>query len=151
VNVPVTGGWQTWTNVSAPVLGTQPRPTVELFFVFLRNPGDRNLFNVNWIDFNGSGVAVPPVSKPGDCNQDGGLDLSDGMCLLLGLFMGRPLPCGSGTANAGNVGLLDFQNDDTLNVSDAIALFNHLFAGGPAHPLGSACQDIPGCAGAACQ
>jgi len=37
VQVPVTGGWQTWTNVVMPV--TDPGGTHELFFVFVNNPG----------------------------------------------------------------------------------------------------------------
>ncbi|MPZ95901.1 MAG: carbohydrate-binding protein [Propionibacteriales bacterium] len=54
--IPVTGGWQTYTDVSAPV--TDPGGTHELFFVFVNNPGDSGLFNINWIDFVGQGVSV---------------------------------------------------------------------------------------------
>jgi hypothetical protein len=56
-NIPVTGGWQTWQNVSAPV--TDPGGTHKLCFVFKRNANDKLLFNLNWIDFNGSGVSRP--------------------------------------------------------------------------------------------
>ncbi len=52
-----TGSWQTYMGVNAPI--TDPGGTHELFFVFVRNPGDTNLFNLNWIDFNGTGVAAP--------------------------------------------------------------------------------------------
>ena len=60
---------------------------------------------------------------PGDCNQDGALDLSDGVCLLGHLFLGRPdsLPCDEGSvADAGNVVLLDGTGDAEVNLSDAI-------------------------------
>jgi PKD repeat protein len=55
--IPVTGDWQTWTNVTAPV--TDPGGTHKVCFVFKRNPNDKLLFNLNWIDFNGSGVSRP--------------------------------------------------------------------------------------------
>jgi cytochrome c len=53
--VPVTGGWQTWTNVSAPL--ADPGGTARTCFVFHRNAGDQGLFNLNWIDLNGPGVS----------------------------------------------------------------------------------------------
>ncbi len=56
-NIPVTGGWQTWQNVSTSV--TDPGGTHKLCFVFRRNATDKLLFNLNWIDFNGSGVSRP--------------------------------------------------------------------------------------------
>lgn len=36
---------------------TDPGGTHELFFVFLNNPGDSGLFNINRIDLSGKGVA----------------------------------------------------------------------------------------------
>jgi PKD repeat protein len=49
VTVPVTGGGQTWTEVTAPV--TDPGSTFELFLV-ARNPGvTADLFNVDWFEF----------------------------------------------------------------------------------------------------
>ena len=38
---------------------TDPGGTAKTCFVFRRNPGDRALFNVNYLDFNGSGVSRP--------------------------------------------------------------------------------------------
>ncbi len=55
--VPVTGGWQNWTSVTAPL--TDPGGTARTCFVFRRNPGDRDLFNVNYLEFVGSGVSRP--------------------------------------------------------------------------------------------
>jgi cytochrome c len=55
--VPVTGGWQNWTSVTAVL--TDPGGTAKTCFVFRRNAGDRALFNVNWLEFGGSGVSHP--------------------------------------------------------------------------------------------
>ncbi|HVR75332.1 MAG TPA: FG-GAP-like repeat-containing protein [Planctomycetota bacterium] len=85
---------------------------------------------------------------PGDGNQDGALNISDGIHLLNYLFASSvdPLPCGNGTlASRGNVTLLDFNGDSKANISDAVRLFNHLFLGGPPHVLGSGCVEIEGC------
>jgi glucose/arabinose dehydrogenase/PKD repeat protein len=54
-NVPITGGWQTWVDVTAPI--TDPGTTDKTCFVFRRNPGDQGLFNLNWIEFAGAGVS----------------------------------------------------------------------------------------------
>jgi cytochrome c len=53
--VPVTGGWQSWQTVTAPV--TNPGGTHKMCFVFRNNPGDELLFNLNFLDFNGTGVS----------------------------------------------------------------------------------------------
>jgi len=55
--IPVTGAWQNWQDVNVPI--TDPGGTHKLCFVFKRNPNDKLLFNVNWIDFNGNGVSPP--------------------------------------------------------------------------------------------
>ena len=47
VNLPVTGGWQTWTNVSAPVTGASGVHT--LYVVFGGATG--SIANVNWFQF----------------------------------------------------------------------------------------------------
>lgn len=64
VTVPVTGDWQSWTDVTAQVTGELDSGT--LYFV-ARDPagGAGSLFNVNWMDFVGRGVtdnAPPQVS-----------------------------------------------------------------------------------------
>jgi PKD repeat protein len=53
--VPVTGDWQSWTSVTAAL--TDPGNTDRTCFVFRRNPGDKGLFNLNWIEFGGAGVS----------------------------------------------------------------------------------------------
>ncbi|HEY0450851.1 ThuA domain-containing protein [Actinophytocola sp.] len=58
VAVPVTGGWQTFTNVSL-TLANPPTTSGPLFFVARRPAGSTNtggMFNVNWVDFGGKGV-----------------------------------------------------------------------------------------------
>jgi cytochrome c len=58
VNVPVTGDWQQYTDVTLP-LSDPPTNTAPLYFVARRPDGSTNtggMFNVNWVDFNGKGV-----------------------------------------------------------------------------------------------
>ena len=91
---------------------------------------------------------------PGDCNQDGALDLSDGLCVLGVLFLGAPaeFPCATGTASdSANLLLLDWEPNGELTISDAIRLLTYIFDGGPAAPLAvpgfetTGCRSIPGC------
>ena len=85
---------------------------------------------------------------PSDCNQDGELDLSDGICLLSHLFLANPsvFPCEAGALDSiGNKHLLDMNDDDSVDLSDAIGYFNFLFLGGVAPVLGAECVPIFGC------
>ncbi|MBN1443212.1 MAG: VWA domain-containing protein [Planctomycetes bacterium] len=86
--------------------------------------------------------------RPSDCNSDGQLDMSDGICLLGYLYLGSParLPCGNGTtAHPSNLTLLDANGDNGLNLSDAINIFQYLFLGGPPPVLGLGCVTVPDC------
>jgi hypothetical protein len=86
--------------------------------------------------------------RPGDCNQDNALDVSDAICLLGFLFLGNPadLPCGDGTSSdSANTILLDCNGDGTLDLSDGVCVLTYLFAGGPPPVLGTECVSIPGC------
>jgi hypothetical protein len=88
------------------------------------------------------------AQRPGDCNQDGALDISDGICLLGHLFLGVPatMPCELGTVlDAGNVALLDSNGDATVDLSDAIRVFGYLFGGSAPPILGAACVPMEGC------
>lgn len=93
------------------------------------------------VDFRvrGSGGA----QRPGDLNQDGGIDISDSIGLFGYLFLGslERLPC-EGDAN---VALLDFNGDGNVDISDGIASLSWLFAGGVPHELGLDCVEIDGC------
>jgi len=98
------------------------------------------------------GLAAEPGSSlqlPSDCNQDGNLAVSDVICLLGILFKGEfpVLPCGGGTLEGGNVALLDSNGDLDVDVSDAIYVLLHLFAGGPPPTLGTSCVPLDGCPG----
>ncbi|MEU7822472.1 ThuA domain-containing protein [Catellatospora sp. NPDC049133] len=63
--VPGTGGWQTFTDVTATL--SSPSTVTGPLFLVAKNPagdtGTGSLFNVNWVDFLGRGVTdnAPPV------------------------------------------------------------------------------------------
>lgn len=85
---------------------------------------------------------------PGDCSQDGGVDISDALCLLGFLFLGSPtvLPCGDGTGDdSANRELVDWNGDAGTDVSDAVALLGWLFLGSAPHVMGSGCRSMIGC------
>src|SRR5580765_573643 len=52
--VPFTAG--IYTNISVSIVN--PGGTHTLFFVFARNPGDQNLFVLNWFEFQGAGLNI---------------------------------------------------------------------------------------------
>jgi hypothetical protein len=106
------------------------------------------------LDVNLNGIPdeceTPPggAQIPSDCNQDGHLDLSDGVCLLNFLFRGTVsrLPCDSGAAtDPGNVALLDSNGDAHVDLSDALRVFGFLFQGRPPPVLGTTCTKMVGC------
>lgn len=81
---------------------------------------------------------------PCDCNQDGSLDISDGICLLGFLFLGKPklLPCATDAANGI---LMNCNGDHDVGLSDAVYMFNFLFSTGKPPVLGGRCIEIPDC------
>jgi hypothetical protein len=86
--------------------------------------------------------------RPGDCNQDSTVDISDAICLLGHLFLGQPtvLPCGDGSADdLANIELLDTNADGELDLSDAVRVILFLFTGGPPPEQGLECRRIDGC------
>ncbi len=88
---------------------------------------------------------------PSDLNQDGRLDLSDAVRLLLYLFAtgdDRPsrLPCGEGTLDdESNRSMLDANGDSAVNLADTITVLNYLFLAGDAPALGAECVELPRC------
>jgi hypothetical protein len=83
---------------------------------------------------------------PGDCNQDGFLDIGDAICLLAALIDGPPAapPCGG--AGSGFAGMLeDFDGSGGVGLADALGKLNYLFLNGSAHDLGERCLRVPGC------
>ena len=65
VPITATGGWQTWQDFTVN-LTNPPAGTGSLYLV-ARNPAGQTgggfLFNVNWIDFVGTGVGLPPATR----------------------------------------------------------------------------------------
>ena len=99
-------------------------------------------------------VSAPTVSaphgtqKPSDCNQDGRVDIADGVCLLNSLFLRGSVdfPCGDGEADdPANLLLLDANDDSRIDLSDAVQVMGFLFLGQPLHPLGTDCVLVHGC------
>lgn len=86
--------------------------------------------------------------RPGDSNQDGAIDISDGFSMVRRLFVDNagPLPCEGSLQEGGNLALLDVNEDATFNLSDAIYLLGYMFQGGPAPRLGDECVRLKGCA-----
>ena len=62
-SVEPTGDWQQYRDVTAAI--EDPGGTHELFFVFTNFQGATGLFNINWIDFIGSGIALTDEETPG--------------------------------------------------------------------------------------
>lgn len=94
-------------------------------------------------------TVVGGTQRPGDCNQDGILDISDAICVFGVLFLGQPtvFPCGDGSSiDEGNRILLDWQPDGAVDISDGIGILQHLFSGAPGHALGGDCVPMGTCA-----
>ncbi len=96
------------------------------------------------------GPVVPPggSQRPGDCNQDGKLDISDAICLLGHLFLGDPttVPCeGGAITDPGNISLLDSNGGGKVDLSDAVSVLTFLFSSGNPPALGTVCVGIVGC------
>ncbi len=69
-------------------------------------------------------IRLPTYFKRGDVNLDDALDISDGIAILLGVYVAeRELRC----ADSGDV-----NDDGALNTADAVSIFHSLFLGGPA-------------------
>jgi hypothetical protein len=123
------------------------------FLMFGNGSGDgAREFYINDLRIE-SDQAPGPLQRPSDCNQDGGVDISDAICLLSRLFQGGELPCGPFATDPGNVGLLDGNGDSQVDLSDAVRLLDFLFRGSAPPVLGLSCVPIEGCPDntAACQ
>lgn len=102
---------------------------------------------------DGAGDACPVISivarhqLPGDGNQDGLLNISDGVHLLGILFLGVGTPpCGDRTlGHPVNIFLLDANGDSRVDLSDPVSTFGYLFLGGPPPVRGTECIVLPTC------
>jgi len=88
---------------------------------------------------NGQGPAGG-LRLPGDCNEDGRIDISDPVCVLGFLFLGQPteLPCGAAGGSepdVADISLVDWNGDSQLDLSDPVAGLIYSFGGGPPHAL----------------
>jgi PKD repeat protein len=121
------------------------------YVVLLIVTDDRNAVASTTRTVTVGGVGPGGRQRPGDCNQDGGLDISDAVCLLGHLFLGRPaeLPCAGGrVTDPGNRALLNANGDAGVDLTDAVFVLLYLFRGGAPPVLGVACTPIEGCADA---
>ncbi len=94
------------------------------------------------------GSAVGGWQLPSDFNQDGIVDLSDAISLLLFLFTSDmvSLPCEGGvTETGGNRLLLDANNDTAVDLADVVYLLAYLFNHGDAPAQGTSCILIENC------
>jgi glucose/arabinose dehydrogenase len=55
-DVPASGSWDNWLDQQSTI--TPDEGKHDLYFVFKNNPGDQNLFDLNYIQFEGAGVSV---------------------------------------------------------------------------------------------
>lgn len=102
------------------------------------------------LDADDPGCFGPPDQwmRPGDCNSDGRLDVSDPICLLGHLFFGKPasLPCADGgLEDSANISLLDANGDEKIDLSDAIHDLKFLFIGDPPSVRGTFCIVVASC------
>ena len=93
------------------------------------------------VQLTGSGEGPAGGSRlPGDCNEDGRIDISDPVCVLGFLFLGQPteLPCGAAGGSepdVADISLVDWNGDLQLDLSDPVAGLIYSFGGGPPHAL----------------
>jgi hypothetical protein len=133
-----------WTTIQ---VNMPCAPTLDIALVLEVDPG-----NNGWracfdnVRCTPSDDQVAGLQLPGDGNQDGDLDLSDGINLLNLLFLGQgTIPCDGELQEGGNLEMLDANGDSSVDLSDGVLLFGYLFLGGPPHVLGVECVAIHGC------
>lgn len=118
-------GFEGYDIVSPNEASTEINFTVPGEFVFRLTVGDG-------LDNDSTEMTVTvedtpvPAFRRGDSNEDGNVDLSDGVWTLTYLFLsGREPPCKDAA---------DANDNGGLDLTDAVHTFNYLFAGGPAPP-----------------
>jgi hypothetical protein len=120
--------------------------------------GDAFFLRESWTPSAGAGGSPGELTSPGvtprglqrlgDANQDTHLDITDALKLIR-IVVGDPdvvAPCTETDATAGGNAALNYVNgDDTLNLTDALHLLNHVFQRGRAPVGGAGCVRIAGC------
>jgi PKD repeat protein len=117
-NLASTGGTATWQTQTFPL--TDPGGANRLFLRFasvLGGQGGNNLFNLNWVQFNGAGVTVVRTNQPGDVSGTvpATLSLAVGPPASFGAFapgVGRTYEASMGATVTSSAG------DATLSVTD---------------------------------
>ncbi|MBW3624902.1 MAG: carbohydrate-binding protein, partial [Armatimonadetes bacterium] len=107
VEVPLTGGWDTHTTVTAPV--RDPGGVRELFLVFLNEPGNPSLFNLDWVEFNRAPI------RGGDLNRDGFVNVQDAVValrMIVGFQPVAPFDLETG----------DMNGDGAIDIRDVVAI-----------------------------
>lgn len=74
------------------------------------------------VDASG-GTGGPQTFVRADANQNGAVEIADGISILAFLFQSEPTSCQSA---------LDANDDGGIDISDAISVLSYLFSGGPA-------------------
>jgi hypothetical protein len=111
----------TWTNVSRWRTVVKLEPGLNTL-QFLALNLDGNLVGSDSINVTS---AVGPQFIRGDPNLDRKVDVSDPVAVIFHLFLGVPVTCEDAA---------DSNDDEALNLTDAIYLFDQLFQGGPTPP-----------------
>ena len=92
--------------------------------------------------------------RPGDANNDGGVNISDPVAALNALFGGAPLPAcylTDGTLNDAGLQVLDWNGDGAHNIADPVSSLNNQFGGGAGHALGADCVQLESPCADVCQ
>ncbi len=104
------------------------------------------------------GEGGPPEGaslRPGDVNNDGGVNISDPVSALNALFGGLPLPpcylAPDGSLDEAGLKVLDWNGDGSHNIADPVASLNSQFGGGAGHVLGTGCVVLPSQCADVCQ
>lgn len=98
--------------------------------------------------YDDTGEVPGGLQLHGDLNQDGKLDLSDAINILMFLFDTLPMamPCeGDIRDGGGNLTLVDVNLSGTVDLADAVYLLTYQFVDGPPPALGEDCVRILGC------
>ena len=73
------------------------------------------------------GLVVTPTFRRGDCNDDGEVDITDGVVMLGFAFLGEAAPsC---------LAACDFNASGKLDITTGVFVFGHLFSNSPAPPI----------------
>ena len=74
------------------------------------------------------------------------MDIGDAFKTLIILFRnGQDLPCDGPLQSGGNLELLNFNGDATVNLADVVGLLAFLFQDGDPHALGTNCVRLEDC------